>query len=123
MEHKTSRILIGLLVGLFLGFTAVGFVSGFIGYVLVKKTEADVRRGWNLVPVVVASRQLREGEVVTADKVAQRSVPEQFVTRSAIRPDAVNYILNQRLNVPLQDGDMLLWSQFKAEKDAAPSTP
>jgi Flp pilus assembly protein CpaB len=123
MERKTPRLLIGLLIGLPLGLMTAGFVVGFMGFVLVKKTEQELRREWPLVPVAVALQDMHEGEVVTADKVAQRSVPELLVTPSVIKPDVAVYIFNQRLNVPVHAGDMLLWSQFETKKDSAPSTP
>ena len=34
---------------------ALALVAGVIAYSAVKKKEQDVRRGWNLVPVVVAA--------------------------------------------------------------------
>jgi pilus assembly protein CpaB len=84
----------------------------------VKKREADVRKGWNLVPVVVAAVDLSEGTVVTMEMVSQRSIPEQFVTSSVVKPDSASYIVNQKVLVPLQAGDPLLWSQFETTRAA-----
>jgi pilus assembly protein CpaB len=77
-----------------------------------------VRRGWNLVPVVVAAQDVPEGTVITFDMISQRSVPEQFVTSSVVKPDSANYVVNQKVLVPLQQGDPLLWSQFETTKAA-----
>jgi pilus assembly protein CpaB len=123
MQPKNTGILVGLLIGVTAGFLAGGAVSGFIGHQRVKKAEQDARSGWNLVPVVVAKQDIPEGEVVTFDKVAQRSVPEQFVTASVVKPDGASYIMNHRLTVPVKEGDLLLWSQFETQKVAAPATP
>lgn len=97
---------------------ALGLIAGVIAFSAVKKKEMDVRRGWNLVPVVVASTDLSEGSVVTMEMVSQRSIPEQFVTSSVVKPDSASYIVNQKVLVPVQAGDPLLWSQFETTKVA-----
>jgi pilus assembly protein CpaB len=96
----------------------LGLLAGVVAYSAIKKKEADVRRGWNLVPVVVASQDIPEGTVVTFDMISQRSVPEQFVTSSVVKPDSASYVVNQKVLVPLQGGDPLLWSQFETTKAA-----
>ena len=92
--------------------------SGLVAYSSIKKKEADVRRGWNLVPVVVAAVDVGEGTVVTFDMISQRSVPEQFITSSVVKPDSASYVVNQKVLVPVQAGDPLLWSQFETTKAA-----
>jgi pilus assembly protein CpaB len=96
----------------------LGLISGTVGYSAIKKKEADVRRGWNLVPVVVAATDISEGTVVTFDMISQRSVPEQFVTSSVVKPDSASYVVNQKVLVPVQAGDPLLWSEFETTKAA-----
>ncbi len=96
----------------------LGLLAGVVAYSAIKKKESDVRRGWNLVPVVVASQDIPEGTVVTFDMISQRSVPEQFVTSSVVKPDSASYVVNQKVLVPLQAGDPLLWSQFETTKAA-----
>jgi pilus assembly protein CpaB len=96
--------------GTFLVFALV------VAYINVAGTERSVRRGWNLVPVVVAADNLSEGTTVDGEMIATRDVPEQFVTSSVVRPDSVGYVLNQRIMVPVQAGDPLLWSQFEAAR-------
>jgi pilus assembly protein CpaB len=118
MEKKNTGFLVGLLMGVTVGLLAGGVGTGFAVYLKMKK----VRRGWNLVPVLVATQQLPEGTVMTFNKLAQRNVPEQFVTPSVIKPDAVHSIIHHRLLVPVQERDMLRWSQFGTEK-VAPATP
>src|SRR5256714_954135 len=97
---------------------ALGLCAGVVAYSAIKKKEADVRRGWNLVPVVVAATDITEGTVVSFDMISQRSVPEQFVTSSVVKPDSASYVVNQKVLVPVQAGDPLLWSQFETTKAA-----
>lgn len=96
----------------------LGLVAFFLSWSAIKKRESDVRRGWNLVQVVVAAVDISEGTTVTMDMISQRSVPEQFVTSSVVKPDSANYIANQKVLVPLQAGDPLLWSQFETTRAA-----
>ena len=79
---------------------ALALVAGVVSYSAVKKKEMDVRKGWNLVPVVVAAVDVSEGTVVTMEMISQRSIPEQFVTSSVVKPDSVGYIVDQQLLVP-----------------------
>src|SRR5882757_6259525 len=108
LKGKTPLI-VALVLGLF---------AGIVAYSAIKKKEADVRRGWNLVPVVVAALDISEGTTVTFDMISQRSVPEQFVTSSVVKPDSASYVVNQKVLVPVQAGDPLLWSQFETTKAA-----
>src|SRR6266550_1652143 len=108
LKGKTP-LLVALVLGLF---------AGVIAYSAIKKQEANVRRGWNLVPVVVAAVDISEGTQVSFDMISQRSVPEQFVTSSVVKPDSASYVVNQKVLVPVQAGDPLLWSQFETTKAA-----
>src|SRR6476469_9626527 len=96
----------------------LGVLAGVFAYFGVMKAKADVRRGWNLVPVVVAGQDVPEGTVITYEMISQRPVPEQFVTSSVIKPDSANFIINQTVLVSLQAGDPLLWTQFQTTKSA-----
>lgn len=96
----------------------LGVLAGAMAFLSVKKKEREVKAGWNLVPVLVASDSIGEGTVITYDMISQRAVPEQFVTSSVIKPDSANYIVGQKILVPLQAGDPLLWSQFETSKAA-----
>ncbi len=91
----------------------LGLLAGAVAFWGIKRTEAEVRQGWNLVPVVVATRDLREGTLVTREMMAQRSIPEQFATTSVVKPDLASYLDNQKLLVPVQAGDPFLWTQFE----------
>jgi pilus assembly protein CpaB len=94
----------------------LGVLAGAVAYLSIKKKEREVKAGWNLVPVVVASDSINEGTIITYDMISQRPIPEQFVTSSVIKPDSASYIVNQKVLVPLAPGDPLLWSQFETSK-------
>ncbi len=115
-SRQDSGFILGMLSGGVLGFFVTALVLGVGGYAWLKKKERDVRKGWNLVPAVVAAVDLAEGTVVGFENISQRSVPEQFITSSVVRPDSASYIVNQRILVPVQAGDLMLWSQFETTK-------
>ena len=107
----TGGLLLGLGISLVLGCLGSG-----VGFVYAKRLASEGRRGWNLVPVVVAAVDIEENTLVTMDMISQRSIPEQFVSSSIVKPDSASYIVNQKVLVPLQAGDPLLWSQFETKK-------
>ena len=123
MERNSKGLFFGLLLGAVVGFVGGVLISGLVTWTLLAK---KARSGWNLVPVVVASQDIPEGTVVTFDLLQQRSIPEQFVTSSVVKPEGASYVVNQRLLVPVQAGDLLLWSQFESKnagkQQASPET-
>src|SRR6202022_2122676 len=88
LERAVKLVLKGktpLLVAL-----GLGLFAGVLAFAAIKRREADARRGWNLVNVMVAEQDIREGSTITSDMISSRAVPEQFVTSSVVRPDAVS---------------------------------
>jgi pilus assembly protein CpaB len=114
-----TRVLVGGAVGFILGALAMNFV----GPAVKGKKAEDPFAGSMLMPVVVASKDIPEGTPVTFDQIEQRNVPAQLVTSSVVKPEAANYIVNVPLLVPVQKGDMLLWSQFEAKKKTNEAAP
>lgn len=100
-----------LIIALVLALLAAG--TAYFG---IKHEEEKVRNAWDPTEVVVASRDLPEGTVVTYDLISANKVPKQFVTTSVVRPGSVNLIINQKLVVPVLRGDPLLWSQFETTR-------
>ena len=76
-------------------------------------TRSKAREGWNLKPVVVAAVDFAAGDEVTFEIISQRSVPEQFVTASIIKPDSAYHVVNQVTLVDLAQGDPLRWADFE----------
>lgn len=101
---------------------AIGVVLAVLAFVVgwsgLQKQRMDMKKGWNLMPVVVAGVDISEGTVVTMEMISQRSIPEQFVTSSIVKPDSAQYVVGQKVMVALQAGDPLLWSQFETTRNA-----
>jgi hypothetical protein len=109
-------IILGLVTGLVVGGLGAGFIAGVVSYSVLKFEERRLQRGWNLVPAVVAARDLAPGQKVSLDAIAQRSIPEQFLTSSVVKPDSAAYVKDQMLIGPLSAGDPLYWGAFSAAR-------
>jgi Flp pilus assembly protein CpaB len=123
---KKSGYTTGLIIGLAVGLGAscfLGVVAAGAGYYQIERARKRARAGWNLVPVIVANQDIAAGTPLSFDMISQRSVPEQFVTSSVVKPDSASYVVGQKITVPAQAGDLLLWSQFETGKKDAPGDP
>jgi pilus assembly protein CpaB len=89
---------------------------GVVGTVALRAVERDVKKPWNLVPIVVARTNIAEGTELTLEQLSVRQVPEQFVTSSIVKPEAFRYVTGQRIMVPVQAGDPLMWSEFQSHR-------
>lgn len=118
-SQQGSGFVLGVLSGGAVGFLVLVLVLFTGGYAYVKKQVREAKQGWNLVPVVVAAQDIPEDTLVTYEQISQRSVPEQFVTSSVVKPDSASYIVNQKLLVPVQAGDPMLWTHFETKKTTA----
>ncbi len=119
-RHGDGSFTAGILTGGLLGLVLGAAIMGFAGYRYMERKLAPYKSGF-AVPVVVASGDIAANTPITFDLISQRSVPEHFATESVVRPDAANRIVGQRINAPVRAGDMLLWSQFEAPKQAKQS--
>ena len=116
--QSTDKTANGFITGLAIGLGATVVILGIAGiggYAVATLKNAEVRKGWNLVPVVVAGREISEGRIITVEDLSQRSIPEQLVTSSVVKPDSSKYVLNLKTLVPMMQGDPLLWSQFETK--------
>lgn len=107
----------GLVLGLIGGGVLLCVGSGIV-YATAQRWSLEHRKGWNLVPIIVASVDLKAGEVVGMEALSQRSIPEQFVAPAMIKPDSASDMVNDTTLVPLQAGDVFLWHGMRAGSDA-----
>ncbi|MFZ5443081.1 MAG: SAF domain-containing protein [Myxococcota bacterium] len=114
-QGRSSGFVVGVALGLAVSVVVL-IIGGVAGLYWVEQKAHNAKKGWNLVPIVVAAVDLSEGAMVTMENISQRSIPEQFVTSSVVKPDAASYIVNQKILVPVQAGDPLLWTQFETKK-------
>lgn len=87
-------------------------LAGLVAFLLVRGQRADILRGWEPVPVVVASRDLSVGETLTRENLAVGRLPQNAVTRSVVTADDLNNapVIGRKLAVRMLRGDVLLYS-------------
>ncbi|HUB09186.1 MAG TPA: Flp pilus assembly protein CpaB [Myxococcales bacterium] len=94
----------------------LGVGAALLGYLDRRNAERNARKGWDLVPIVVAAQDVDEGTVLTTDMIAQQPMPSRFVTPSVIKPENYSYVVGQKVLVNLHKHDPLLWTQFESSK-------
>jgi pilus assembly protein CpaB len=110
--NSPARLVLGFLLGGFAGLGVALVVGGPFAYAQYTRLKREARAGWNLVPVVVAAVDIPKGEPITFDVISQRSVPEQFVSTSMVRPDSASYVVNASPSHTFEAGQPLLWTSF-----------
>jgi len=94
----------------------LGLLAGLMAWVALSSKEKEIKRGWNLQEVVVAAEEITEGTKLEISQLAKRMMPEQFVTKSTIKPKDVDKVVGQVVVVNLHEGDPLQWSQFQENR-------
>lgn len=106
--HRTPLVVAAILAVL----------AGVLVHRSLAAREKEVRKGWDLVPILVASAELDVGGELTLDGLAASQMPERFVSPSMVGPEHADTLVGQRLAVPLRPGDPVLWSHFEPRKEA-----
>jgi Flp pilus assembly secretin CpaC len=78
--------------------------------------------GWNLAPVLVAAKDLAEGTMLSATDLVEVQLPAALFSSSAVGPKSQSYALGHQVLVPVQQGDLVLWSAL-ASKTVALKPP
>ena len=99
-----------LLAAIGLGAGAVYMSNSLIKRKLAEVEEAAAMKN-ETVDVVVAKQDLQQGQQLTADLVAVRSIPKQYAHAGGVRPDQFAAVEGQRLAVPIKRGEAILTIQ------------
>jgi len=94
----------------------LALLAGVVAFLSLQARDREIREGWELVPVLVASADVEEGTAITFEVLATSRIPEQFATASVVKPDYAESIVGQRVLVPLRAGDPILWSHFETAR-------
>lgn len=100
----TGERSLGLVAGVVCA-VAVLAVCGAAGFLFGQQRAERAKRGWTLVPVVTASRDLQAGTVVKPGDFVESTAPEQFVT-SQIRL-TVTDLESRTLLAPIAKGELV----------------
>lgn len=103
-RHRTA-----LLFGAALAFGALATMAarGYIAEYLEREREL-LRPTQAMTEVVVAKRNLDAGEIVSADSMALRRIPAEYVASTALQPGQFEGFVGARLTVPMRAGEVLI---------------
>jgi Flp pilus assembly protein CpaB len=101
------------------GFVLASLVVGLLGWFAIQRKRDSVATGWAPVPVLVASRDVKEGEKLSAADLSETTLPEQFVTDSAVRAADRDLVIGRAVPRPLQRGDVIFYPIFARTTAAA----
>lgn len=104
LKGKTPLIVAGVFAAL----------SGLVAFIALQRQTAQLAGEWNLVKVVVASKDIPEGANLSRENLTTATIPERFFKKSAVKPEEMSAgrIWGQKTAVPLAKGDPLLWSHI-----------
>lgn len=118
MADKATGTFVGLLIGVGLGFLVGLLLGSVVGGLRTAATRRDVRRGWNLVPVLVMAKDTPAGARLTFDDLTQSNIPEQF-TGSIVHPNEASLVMSSTLRIALKAGDVIQKSALAPAESAA----
>ncbi len=88
--------------------------AGFLAVHAYVARFEHMARGGALIPVVIATRDLAEGEMVQADDFGVREMPERFVESRHVRADQLGSVLGVRLTSTVLSNEVLLWNDVSS---------
>jgi pilus assembly protein CpaB len=110
----TQKIVL-LVVSIICGFAAMLLMNSHL-----RSKEAQYRKQFELVPVMVATQDIPLGTVLTEDMsfklLGTRSDPKRTVTSDTVVPDKIGLLLGQKFQRTLYKGDVLKWSHMEGER-------
>lgn len=98
INRNVVYILVALLLGVLASFMAIQYINGQVA----ARTHAPVQAKTSAV--VVPIHDLKAGDTLTADDVASRDIPQEFVPADVLTPDNYGSYLGQVLRTPLAQG-------------------
>ena len=108
--NKTWIVLgVALGIGLLAALAARNYLSNQMEAIEAKDRGSKVN-------VVVAKRELKRGEKISADNVAVRQIPKDYAHSSAVAPGDFERLEGQVLAFPAKAGEMILWSLLEGKK-------
>ena len=112
------RHLLMLFAALVCAALAVYAANGYMQEQLEAERSRHLRAPVPMVPVIVARRDLRPGDSISAETMAVRSIPKSYAMQGAIRPEQFDTFDGARLTASLGSGEQLLLALI-AGRDSA----
>jgi pilus assembly protein CpaB len=114
MAYKINKNWIVLLAALGVGGLAA---FGAKNYLSSQMAEIEAReKNKAMVQVVVAKSDLPKGSPLTAETVAVRAIPKEWVHSGAITPEQFGRTEGSLLAYPAQAGEPVIWAQLEGQR-------
>ena len=104
---RVNRNLLFIIIALVLGVAASYLAVQYVNKEVAARTPVDHTK---TVSVVVPTHPLAKGDILKADDVAARDVPEAFIPADAVTPANYEDYLGQQLRAPVAQGAPLAGS-------------
>ena len=88
-------------------------LAGLLAYSSITQRRAEVERGWEPTPVLVAARDIPGGTVLDQDMLRVEAIPSRLVTPSIVRSDLLASVQDAKLLLPMKQGDLLNFNMLQ----------
>ena len=112
-RFKPSKTWIVLGVALVIGTLAALAARS---YLRTQMDAMEARSKGATVKVVVAKKELKRGDKISAETVAVRDIPADYAHSAAVTPTTFDRVDGQTLAYALHPGEMLLWGLMEGKK-------
>ncbi len=116
-----NKNVVGLMVAVLVGGISFWGAKRYLTN-QAESVEARLAAEYEKRPVLVAKVDLEPGAELTADVLAARGVPQQFVPSGSATPDDIDRVLGQRLMYGVKRGDPIAWTLLEQGADGSFST-
>ena len=102
---------VAMIVAAIMGIVAVLMVRNY-----VESTKKKMYQGTEMVPVIVATKNIEKGDVLSEQNIANRKYPEKYVGERAIRSEDIALVVGQTVKNNLEATKPILWSDLELRK-------
>lgn len=115
-NFRPKKTTVVLLVALFVGLIAALATRSYLSH---KVEELESKAKGARVEVVVASADMKPGDVVTEETVSIRSMPQEFAHVGALLPADFDRAKGEQLAHPVKAGQMIIWGLLENKRAPA----
>jgi len=106
-----TLIVLGLALGI--GLLAAWVARSYLGQ---RVAEIEARAQVKTVGVVVAKADITPGQVLSADNLAVRDIPAEWLQSAAVTPEQFDRVNGQALAYNVRSGEMLMWPMLEQRR-------
>jgi len=85
----------------------------------IRQQEEEATKGLELVPVIVAKRRIKTGDIITRAMLSSRLVAERYMHVESIVPTDIRRLVGQAIRRNVDRGTELLWSYFEVPDEGS----